>query len=236
VTAVLTRLMVLACWPVIVVLERVNQPFRRRSAGSHVSRAELAAAVRLGRRTGAIEDREYEILRNVLHLADRTVAEVLTPRTVVFALPATTTVGQVVAEHRPIRFARIPVYRGSPDEITGYVARYDVLAAYAFGRADQPLAELARPIEIVPEPASVADALERLLRARQHIALVVDEYGGTAGIVTLEDSLETLLGEEIVDETDPAVDMRQLAREARAEPERGDETADRSGGAVNPGA
>ena len=92
-----------------------------------------------------------------------------------------------------------------------------IQSAHAKQEDDRRLAELSTPLAILPEQGTVGDALELLLEKRQHIALIVDEYGGTAGIVTLEDLLETLLGEEIVDETDAAVDMQELARKERPE-------------------
>ena len=126
--------------------------------------------------------------------------------------PLTPGRAQVRAEHAPFRFARIPIYRETLDTVTGYVARFDIGLAAAEGEEERKLRSLARPITAFPEQASVAYALESMLEQREHIALVVDEYGGTAGIVTLEDLLEELLGQEIVDETDVAVDMQAMAK------------------------
>ena len=216
VTAFTTRLMTVVCFPLIAVLEwtgRLVGYMRRRES---TSRAELAAAIRLGRRDGALERREFRIISNLLALGKVRLSDVLTPRTVVFALQQDMTVEQVISEHQPMRFARIPVYRESADHISGYVARFDVREAYFSGDRSRTLEGLAKPIPILPELASVADALELMLEKHQHIAVVVDEHGGTAGIVTLEDTLEALLGQEIVDETDIVEDMRKLAKDLRA--------------------
>jgi len=211
-TAHVTRAMIYLCWPIIVALEWVNRLLGARREAQRLSRAELAATLRLGHQGGALRKREYRIVANLLAMSDARLSAILTPRTVLFALPEERTVKEVRAEHDPIRFARIPIYRETPDAMTGYVARFDVYRAAAEGREEAPLRSLARPIEVFPEQASVAGALETLLEKREHVALVVDEYGGTAGIVTLEDLIEELLGQEIVDETDPAVDMQKVAK------------------------
>ncbi|MHC4136866.1 MAG: CNNM domain-containing protein [Planctomycetota bacterium] len=215
-TAYATRTMIVVCWPIIVALEWVNRLLGARREAQRLSRAELAATLRLGQQAGALEKREYRVVANLLAMSKARLSGILTPRTVLFALPEKRTVAEVEAEHAPLRFARIPVYRETPDTVTGYVARFDLSRAAAKGEGGLTLRSLARPITAFPEQASAADALESLLEKREHIALVVDEYGGTAGIVTLEDILEELLGQEIVDETDAAVDMREKARgEAR---------------------
>jgi CBS domain containing-hemolysin-like protein len=128
------------------------------------------------------------------------------------ALPEAGTIEEVMKETRPLRYARIPVYRTSVDEVTGYVTRFELTEAYRAGETDAALAKFRRPIQAVPEQASVATTLELMLRNREHILLVVDEYGGLEGIVTLEDAIETLLGIEIVDESDATADLQTLAR------------------------
>ena len=134
-----------------------------------------------------------------------------------------TTVSQIMTNSTPIRYARIPIYGETLDDVTGYVTRFDVQKTFADGSHERTLRELVKPMRVLPELASVADALERMLDGQQHIALVVDEYGGTTGIVTLEDILETLLGQEIVDETDLVVDMQELAKAVRRQKEEPEE-------------
>ncbi len=208
VTAYTTRAMIVVCYPIIVALEWINGMLGSKREAQRMSRAELAATLRLGHQGGALEEREYRVVANLLALNNSKLSAILTPRTVLFALPDEMTVAEVRAEHDPIRFARIPVYKEKVDTVTGYVARFDLHRA----EGDKTLASLARPIEVLPEQATVGDALEIMLDKREQIALVVDEYGGTAGIVTLEDALEELLGQQIVDEADPVVDMQELAK------------------------
>jgi CBS domain containing-hemolysin-like protein len=214
-TATATRAMIVVCLPLIVVLEKINRLLAYEREPDGITRPEILAAARLGRKRGLLGSREYRVVSNLLKLSSISLAHVLTPRTVVFSLPREMSVENAVREHDPIGFSRIPVYEGNPERVTGYVQRIEIHQAFAAGKKDQPLTELARPLTVLPEQASVADALEQMIRENQHIALVVDEYGGTAGIVTLEDLLESLLGVEIVDETDPVRDMQELAKRRR---------------------
>jgi CBS domain containing-hemolysin-like protein len=212
ITAYMTQAMITLCAPIIVLLEWTNRLIGYQRHRDRISRLEVLATIRLGREGGALGDREHRVIANLLHLSTVPLSVILTPRTVVFALSADQTVREVATRVPPVAFARIPIYRESVEDVFGYVARYDVLKEFAEGKAEAPLAALTRPILFLPELASVADALEQLLAANAHIAAVVDEHGGFEGIVTLEDVLETLLGEEIVDETDMVTDMQRLAR------------------------
>lgn len=154
------------------------------------------------------------MIRNLIALRQVSVKDVMTPRTVVFTLNADQTVGEVTA--KPPRFARMPVVGRGADDVVGMVARHDLLEAAGEGRLDTPIGELARPVHIVPESAKLPPVLEEFVRRGEQLFLVVDEYGGVEGIVTLEDVIETLLGVEIVDETDVVDDMRRLARQRAA--------------------
>ena len=214
-TAYATWTMIIISQPLLIgvhALSRLLGPGRRQDL---MSRAELITAIRLGQRSGALEQGEFGIISNVIALRQVSLSTVMTPRTVLFSLPETATVEQVLAEHQPIRFARFPIYGHSTDDVKGYVARFDVHEALAAGAKHKTLGELARPMPFLPRQASVASAMNLMLKAQQHIAVVVDERGGTDGIVTLEDTIETLLGREIVDETDTVTDMQQLARQRK---------------------
>jgi CBS domain containing-hemolysin-like protein len=206
------RAMIFLCMPLIVPLEWINRRIRYDRAPDAMSRSEILATIRLGQASGAMHRQETRIAGNLLALQKIRVSDIMTPRTVVLSLDQNLTVGETFEHYHPLRFARIPVFEESKEDVTGYVTRFSIHDAHSARRDQTPLKDLARPITILPELASVADALEAFVRDKQHIAMVVDEYGGKAGIVTLEDVLETLLGDEIVDETDPAEDMRELAR------------------------
>jgi CBS domain containing-hemolysin-like protein len=219
--------LIMLCLPLIIPLEWINSRMGHPRQGESISRAELLATIRLGQSSGVLREREHRVAMNLMALSTTRLREVMTPRTVVFSLPAETTVGQVIERHHPIRFGRIPVYEGAPDRIGGYVTRFAVHKSHRRGELDRPIRELSEPIPIMPETATAGDALDALIRERRHIALIVDEYGGMTGIITLEDLIETLLGDEIVDETDAAVDMQEFARrlrDRRKHSERGRET------------
>ena len=211
-TAITTRFMMLITSPIVVVLQSISRRLGPQTQKETLSRGEFIAATLLGHQAGSLDAREYQTVRNLMSLSTMKVNEILTPRTVLMALPEAETIKEVMKEARPLRYARIPVYQTSVDEVTGYVTRFELTEAYRAGERDAALSKFKRPIQAVPEQASVAATLELMLRNREHILLVVDEYGGLEGIVTLEDVIETLLGIEIVDEADATADLQALAR------------------------
>ena len=180
-----------------------------------VNRAEFAALATLGAEEGVFNARESKILQSLLRFNELQARDVMTPRTVMVAFPASTPVGEVAG--RELRFSRLPVYEDNRDHVTGYVLRGDVLRAMAEDQDERPIGEIQRELLTVPESLPLPGLFERLLERQEHIALVVDEYGGTAGLATMEDVVETLLGMEIVDEADTVHDMQVLARERWAE-------------------
>jgi CBS domain containing-hemolysin-like protein len=155
------------------------------------------------------------MVRNLLSLEATRIGDVMTPRTVVRALPQTMTVGAVVSKYGVLPHSRLPVFGEDIDDVTGYVLRHDILNATTADKHDMPLTELRHDIGVVTETTPLATALERFVAEREHIFLVIDEYGGTSGIITLEDAIETLLGIEILDESDAYEDMRELALQQR---------------------
>lgn len=211
-TAYTIQVMIWISYPLVVVLEAIS---RRISGGerSMITREEVKVAAELGEHAGALEEREMRVIHNLLRLSEVKVRDVMTPRPVVFMLPENMTAREAAEKHHPIRFSRIPIFRGGADQIVGLVQRQALLHAASDERGDQPLETLLQPIHVVPDLANVADALDEFIRRREHLFQVTDEHGGTAGIITLEDTLETLLGVEIVDETDTVEDMRKLARQ-----------------------
>jgi CBS domain containing-hemolysin-like protein len=151
-------------------------------------------------------------MRNLIRLQPMQVSDIMTPRTVVFCVPDTLTIGEFLGQHAAMPFSRVPVYGESPDDLTGFVLRDEILLARAEQRTEWTLSRIKRNLKEVPESAPVWAAFEQLVGGREHIRAVRDEYGGLAGIVTLEDVVETLLGMEIVDEADHDVDMQEKAR------------------------
>lgn len=199
-------------WPFVRLARGLTRLLSRGARTSVVSREEIAALAELGAQHGVFAGEESRILKNLFRFHLLRVRDVMTPRPVVFALPEALTVGEVIREHAEFRFSRIPVFDSNRDDVTGYVLKDELLLRAAQGRETARLAEFKRDILDVSDSLVLPALLERLLKHLEHIALVVDEYGGMAGIVTLEDVVETLLGMEIVDEADSVEDMQDLAR------------------------
>ncbi|PSQ73433.1 MAG: hemolysin [Bacteroidetes bacterium QH_1_64_81] len=203
---------IIAMWPLVKLSQGITRLLSQDEDEAAFSREEFTAMAELGEEEGVFEEKESRILRNLFRFNSLRVKDVMTPRTVIFDLPENTTIGEVVEEHDEFRFSRIPVYDDDPDDITGYVLKDEMLLRAAQEEFDVTLEEMARNILVVHETLPLPDLLERLLDRLEHIALVVDEYGGVAGVVTMEDVVETLLGLEIVDEADSVEDMQALAR------------------------
>tara|TARA_B100001013_G_scaffold341537_1_gene266170 strand:- start:746 stop:1777 length:1032 start_codon:yes stop_codon:yes gene_type:complete len=178
-----------------------------------VSRAEMIAMAEMGEDEGTIEEKEGDIIENLLNLRNVRAEEVMTPRNVVFALQKDQTVREIVDKHSPIAFSRILIFEKDLDMVIGFVHRYDLVDKQAKDKFNVTMSELMDPIHTVKESESVADILDEFVHRRQQIFHVVDEFGTTTGIITLEDAIETLLGVEIVDEHDSVVDMRKLSSE-----------------------
>jgi len=203
-----------ALFPIVVLSERLTRLFSRGSdREGRVSRDEMRAMAALGEEEGALAPRESRVILNVLKLARLSVRDIMTPRPVVFSADRSMTIRDFFASHADEPFSRIPVWDGSPDAVTGYVLKDDLLAARGADEFERTLGEFARTIPVVPDALSASALFDRIIRERTHIALVVDEYGSLQGLVTQEDVLETLIGLEIVDEFDAVENMRALARE-----------------------
>jgi CBS domain containing-hemolysin-like protein len=176
------------------------------------SRQEFLAMADLTAQGGGIGRHESEVVKNMLALRQTPVHTAMTPRTVVFSLPQSTTVEEFFHRYEQEPFSRIPVYGDEPDHVTGFVLRSDLLLAQARGNPKKTLDRYRREMASIPDSITLARAFSSLQRERSHMVLVVDEYGDMQGILTLEDVIETLLGLEIVDESDDTVDMQALAR------------------------
>jgi CBS domain containing-hemolysin-like protein len=211
-TAFFVNSLIVVLYPIVWVSERMTK-FISHGKNVHVfSRDEFIAMARIGEQTGQILDNEARMIRNLFRFGSMEVTDIMTPRTVISALPEDMTVadGLEYIEEKP--FSRLPVYKTDIDDICGFVLKDEVLSKKAQVGSEATLQSLKRNILVVPESVSLTALLEMFLKDRQHIAIVVDEYGGTTGLVTLEDLVETLIGMEIADETDTVIDMRVLAR------------------------
>jgi CBS domain containing-hemolysin-like protein len=188
---------------------RVFVKVRPRERGSD---REIILLAEKGAKEGTLSRSESNIIANALSLDDVRVSEIMTPRTVVTTLRKASTVGEVFREFPNIPFARIPVCQKSLDDVVGLVRRRDLLKAKANDQDLETVGNLMQEISFIPETATVGNALQLTLKTHQQLLVAVDEFGSTAGVVTMEDVMEHILGREIFEKDDVAVDMRELAR------------------------
>lgn len=205
------QIMIYSLYPLVKFSEFITRAFSK-SEGQTTSREEVAALTSLAVKEGVFAESESKIIHNLIRFKSIKVSSVMTPRTVVLAIEENKSLKELFNIKKTMRFSRIPVYKDTIDNIKGYVLKYDILERLASDEFDHTIKELTREMTVIHEHYTIPSVLEILMGNREHIALVVDEYGGMAGIVTLEDILETLLGLEIQDESDSEVDMQQLAR------------------------
>ena len=180
---------------------------------SLVTRDDVAALADLGEEEGILEVDEETVIHNLLRLREISVNEVMTPRVVLTAFQMDSTIREIMDENQVIRFSRIPIYGESIDDVKGIIIRSQLLMAASRDEWEVKISDLAKDVLSISASSSVDATLDLFLTNKQQIAIVTDEFGGTSGIVTMEDVLETLLGEEIVDELDEVEDMRELARD-----------------------
>ena len=211
-TAFFVHSLIVILYPIVWISELLTR-FISRGKPVHIfSREELIALAGVGVQSGQLHSKESLILHNLLRFESLKVTDIMTPRTVIAALPEDTPISDALETVTRLPFSRVPIYETDIDSITGFVIKDDVLLSTIRNQEGKTLKALRRDILAVPESVSLTTLLERFLKDRQHIAIVINEHGGTDGLVTLEDLIETLTGLEIMDETDTAEDMRALAR------------------------
>jgi CBS domain containing-hemolysin-like protein len=206
-------LVITLLYPLVWFSQLITRSLKKEKGKSVFSRSDFLAMAELGAMEGVIESRESGIISNLLRFDSVRAEDVMTPRMVVKKGSEACTIQSYYDANRDLRFSRIPLHQAeSQDHITGYFLKDELLARLLAGDGDQPLSALKREILVVHDTSPIPDLFERFLEKGEHIALVVDEFGGMSGIVTMEDVIETLLGMEIVDEMDSAHDMQALAR------------------------
>ena len=207
------QFMIVALYPLVKLSEALSKNLSTPSEQPDVTRDEMIKSAEIGVEEGTIKAKESTIIRNLLKLDKIFVSDIMTPRSVFTAIDGSLTVDEVGKKFRPIRFSRLPVYEGSLDHIIGMTHRYKILEALSQDQHTKLVRDLILPINSVNERMTVSQALDFFIKEKDHMALVVDDYGGVTGLVTLEDTVETLLGVEIVDEFDNIEDMRKYAME-----------------------
>lgn len=201
-------------YPLVWLCQIITRRFRPDGAGSLFSRSDFLVMAEIGAREGVFARQESEIIHNLLQFDRVKTRTIMTPRIVVDSAPEEVAIEGFFRSRDRLPFTRIPVYRGDDKEdISGYIRKDELLDYHLRGRGDEPLRNIRRDILVVHDSLPITGLFNQLLARREHIALVVDEYGSMGGIVTMEDVIETLLGTEIVDELDDVESMKNLARE-----------------------
>lgn len=212
-SAYILNAMVITLRPITIPVNFIARLLARSNQAVRVSKEEVINTIRLGYLHGVIESSEFEIVENLFQLKSITVNRIMTPRTVVLWLQPEQTTGSLLGDSRFLQFSRLPLYDPTENRVVGIVLRRDIMNRIAHDVMDQKLHTLAAKPEFVAETMSVYTLLDRLISRKMHLAVVLNEYGDYTGIVTMEDAVETLLGREIVDESDRVINMRELARQ-----------------------
>ena len=205
--------MVIISFPLVIMTGYITKLFDKNKNELSVSREEISAMVKIGTEEGIFEEKESRIIQNLIRLRKVKVTEIMTPRVVVTVADENMSLEGFLRKKKFLHYSRIPIYSKNKENITGYVFRQTVFEKLAEDKTNLKLRDLCREIVVVHEFQTLMNLWEVLLEKKEHIALIVDEYGGMDGIVTMEDIIETLLGLEIVDERDRITDMQQYARE-----------------------
>lgn len=206
------RVLILITYPLVLLSELITKVFTPRGNQASMSREEVSAMVDVGTTEGIFRESESKLIKSCIALSGVKARQIMTPSIVVESACQDLTVKDFQAK-QSWSFSRIPVYAGDKDYITGYVLKDAVLKLLSEGQFHVKLSDLKRPILTFREEESVFQIWEKMLEKREHISVIIDEYGGLRGLVTMEDIIETMTGVEIVDEDDVAVDMQALAKE-----------------------
>ncbi len=214
-TSVLSMLIFIFKWTGILwTLQLFTKIFGKGGHGSVLSREDFTAMADIAEQEGVFQESESKVIKNLLNFKEVLVRDIMTPRTVLKTANEEQTIQEFFDENPMLRFSRIPIYAEQSDNITGYFLKDQLLEAIIKGNGDQPLKNIKRSILVTKRSLPIPNLFEQLIDQREHIALVVDEYGSVSGLVTQEDMIETLLGLEIMDESDNIEDLQLLARKS----------------------
>jgi len=213
ITSYIIQIMIVITYPLVLMSAILTKLFSKKIKEQTISREEIAALASIGTEEGVFSQNEHKIIQNILKLKNVKVSEIMTPRVVVATAEENLHLKEFLNNKEYLKFSRIPVYAGQTENITGYVFRQTVFEKLAEDKHNLKLRDIKRRILVVPNSMVLFSLWEKLLENKEHIALIVDEYGGLDGIVTMEDIIESLLGLEIMDEKDTISNMQKFARE-----------------------
>jgi CBS domain containing-hemolysin-like protein len=214
-TVTCLTLIIRLLFPFVWFSQLITGALKKEKGGSLFSRSEFLAMADMGREHGVIEDSESDIIKNLLRFNSVLAKDIMTPRVVIKVAPAAITLREFYEANPNLRFSRVPIHgEGGTEDIVGYLLKSELLKQLVEKGDELQVEQIKRELMVINENFPIPELFNGFMERREHIALVVDEYGGVSGLVTMEDVIETLLGLEIVDENDKAEDMQVLARQA----------------------
>lgn len=210
--AYVLNFMIIMLWPFVKIAQFITKNFTKGSGSASVSKNELELMTDISEKEGSIRSDESKIIKNLLKFSEILTEDIMTPRTVMNMASEDSTIKELYETSTTKHFSRIPIFAETKDDVTGYVLKDEVLLKMIEGKGNDKLTTCRIDVEKVDEELPLPELYEKLTQEKHHIAIVVDEYGGLAGLVTMEDVIETILGIEITDETDHIEDLQRFAR------------------------
>ena len=206
------RVMLIFLAPFVALSQLITRNLKKDKDKPVLSRSDFAVMAEMGKESGVLEDKEQKIIHNLLRFKRIRAKDVMTPRIVVMSASEAITIREFHEKHEDLAFSRIPVFKENAENVIGYVLKDELLLNLVQKNDLKPLLEIRRDVIIIHESIAIPDLLDMFIQKKEQMALVVNEFGGMEGIITMEDIIETLLGMEIVDESDNIEDMQVLAR------------------------
>ena len=210
-TANTIHILIIILYPIVVAVKFLQKLISGSRSDISVSRDEIGAMADVAEETGELEEDENEIIQNIINIDEIEAKDAMTPRVVAAIAPESMSIKKFYKDRRFLHHSRIPVYADNDEYITGYILRMDALQLMAEDRFDCTLSEIKRDVDSFPENTTIDKIWDKMLKSKEQIAIIINDYGSFQGLLTMEDIIETVLGDEIVDERDVVVDMQQLA-------------------------
>lgn len=205
--------LIIILYPIVVCVEFLQKLISNKNSDTTISREEVGAMADVAEESGELEEDENEIIQNLINIDELTARDAMTPRVVAAIAPESMTIKRFYKDRRYLHHSRIPVYADNDEYITGYILRMDALQLMAEDKYDTTLGDIKRSIESYSEDTHLDTIWDDMLEKKEQMAVIINEYGSFQGVITMEDVIETVLGDEIVDERDEVEDMQQLALE-----------------------
>lgn len=207
------RVLIFCMYPVVVCVEFLQKRIAPKGKDTSISREEVSAMADVAEESGELDEDENEVIQNIISLDEVTASDAMTPRVVAAIAPESMTIKSFYKDKRYLHHSRIPTYAGNDEYITGYIMRVEALQLMAEDKFDATLGSIRRDIVSFPEDMPLDEIWDKMMSGDEQIAAIINEYGSFQGVLTVEDVVETIIGDEIVDEQDDVRDMQQLARE-----------------------